>query len=651
MIDFLNIYKAYGGQELLKDVSLRINPGERIGIVGPNGAGKTTLFGLITGEVSPDKGKVAMPQGLRIGYLRQQLPEFAAETSLLDFTAEAVPEIARLAEKIHRLEHQLAEESGNENKDKLLRELGHLQTQFEHLGAYRIRHQAEAALSGLGFAEKDFIRPLREFSGGWQMRAALARVLIADAELLMLDEPSNYLDLPAVEWLARFLTGFQCTIMLISHDRYLLKALTSITLEINGGKATRYSGDYNFYMREREVRTRTLEAARKTQDRKREQLERSIERFRSKNTKAAQVQSWIKSLDRMEDIDTPDSLHFTGSITIPPPPASGREIVRLEKVSHSYDGGSWILKDVDLSIARGEKFAIVGYNGTGKTTLLRSLAGQLQTTSGKRVLGHKVVCGYQAQEFAEILPPEASAFDVVRSAATGDATYSWLRSILGSFGFSGDAADKPCKVLSGGEKIRLCFARIFVNPPNFLVLDEPTTHLDIAAREALQQALANYQGTFCLVSHDLEFVRNCAETIIAMSPPGLTRYYGNYDYYREKLAASATTVQQTEEIQVSEDTRKVRRKERAERRSKLTGEKKRLEKLVRDSEKLLEKLEEEQHELAETMSSGTPDTDFAAVSTRLNEIKKAIEKTTAAWEAHALALDEIETQYSQIHKN
>lgn len=648
MIDFVDISKNYGAREILRNVSLRINSGERVGIVGPNGAGKSTIFGIITGEIYAEKGTVLMPKDVRMGYLRQNLNDYGLENILVDFVSDSIPELSLTHSRIEEIEAELP---STENKDKLLKELGELQVKYESLGGYLMRTRAEAALCGLGFKATDLKRPLGSFSGGWQMRACLAKTLIADPAILMLDEPSNYLDIPAIEWLKKFLSAFPGTLLLISHDRFLLKSLTNVTVEVNNAIVSRYQGDYDYYIREREEKIRLLESAKKNQDKKRDQLERGIERFRYKNTKAAQVQNWLKALDKMEDINIPDDLHYTGSIIIPPAPHSGVEMMRLEKAGHSYDGSNWIIRDVDLNIERGEKIGIVGYNGTGKTTLLKILAGQMNATEGNRVLGHKVITGYQAQEFAEILPAEATAMDVIKSAAPQGTEMKKIRSVLGAFGFSGENADKPCGVLSGGEKIRLCFARIFVNPPNFLILDEPTTHLDIAARETLQDAVRNYDGTVCLVSHDIEFVRKAVSSIIAMEPPGIKRYCGDYDYYREKqaekerLAGGADDNKQEQ----SSSVQKERRRERAARRGELSKIKKDAEKKVASLENAIEKLDEEKHEISEVLIANAPGTDYAALNKRLHDAEEEIKRLSDEWEVAALELEEIQQEYDLIH--
>lgn len=654
MIDFAEISKGYGEQQLLDAVSFRINPGDRIGVVGPNGAGKSTLFGIITGELSPDRGKVTLPKGQRIGYLHQQLPDYSPGQTLLDFTADSMPELRRIGEELHELEQRL-HEGGVTDTETLLKRHGELQTQFEHLGGYHMRSDAESALCGLGFATTDFERPLKSFSGGWQMRSMLARTLIARPDILLLDEPSNYLDIPAVEWLCRFLNGFRGTMLLISHDRFLLNKLTDITLEINAGQVTRYPGNYDFYRSERENRRVSLEAAKRNIDRKKKELQRNIDRFRSKSSKASQAQSWQKQLDRIQDVVVPDELSYSGSIRLPEPPPCGAEAARLEQVTFAYPGKEPTIVDTTLQIDHGDKIAIVGYNGTGKSTLLKLLTGRNIPQSGRVVIGHNVVIGYQAQEFADLLEPEQSAYDVVRGAARRDFPLNMIPGVLGSFGFSGDDSHKLCKVLSGGEKIRLCFARIFVNPPNLLVLDEPTTHLDIAAREALQKVLQAYRGSLCLVSHDIEFVRQVATTIVAMRPPTIKKYFGNYDYYLQKTAEenapAATAGKAAEKENIVFDNSREKRRERAQKRQALAADKRRAEQEVTRLEKQLETLEQEQKAIIAQLSSQASGLDFAELNKKLNGLKLETEQTTARWEQAFEKLEELLALNAQIHQD
>ena len=524
MIEFQDVNKGFGGQIILKKAVFRIHSGERVGVVGPNGAGKSTVFELIDGQMTPDSGRVIVRAGLRLGHVRQQINPQDVRVSLVDYVENAVAEVQDLQHAIDRLHAQF--DAGEvEHRDRALRELGQLQTRFEAMGGYDLRRRAETALSGLGFNKEDFGRPLDELSGGWQMRAELARVIVSAAELLLLDEPSNYLDIPAIEWLQRYLREFRGTLMLISHDRFLLNSLTTTTIEIADSRAERYPGNYDFYARERALRYEQRLAAQKNQDRKREQLERFIERFRAKSSLATQAQSRIKQLARMEKIERLPRVATRGRIRLRPPPHCGAEVVRLEQAGLTYDDTRWVLRGLDIHINRGDKIALVGYNGLGKTTLLRMLAGRLPPSEGKRILGHKVLIGYQSQDFAETMDPLSTVLGTVKSVAA-DVSEQDARTMLGGFGFSGDTVEKPVEVLSGGEKIRLAFARLLIKPPNFLVLDEPTTHLDIQSREALEQALRDYEGTLCLVSHDIDFVRHVATGIIAMTPPDDTAVVG-----------------------------------------------------------------------------------------------------------------------------
>ncbi len=641
MIDFIQVSKQFGTQDVLKTVTFRINAGERAGIVGPNGAGKSTVFGLIGGDVEADKGDVVLPKHTRIGYLHQQLNPHAVSQNLLEYTEDSIPELKTIPVKIHELEANLAVMDPAE-KERALRQIGELQHQFEHLGGYEMKSRAEAALCGLGFHTAEFEKPFASFSGGWQMRAELARTLIANPDLLMLDEPSNYLDLPAVEWLQKFLRGYEGTMLLISHDRYLLRSLTTVTLEIAGGNATRYQGGYDYYLKERVARQEHQLAAKRNQDREREQIESFVRRFRAKATKATQVQSRIKQLEKMEVIEAPATVINLSKIRLADPPHSGHEIIRVENGGLTYDKQRWIFKNLSFNINRGEKVALVGYNGMGKTTLLRTLAGALPLSEGKRVLGHKVVIGYQSQDFAETMPPEKSVYHIVKEQNPA-ASEADVRSLLGGFGFSGDSIDKKCDVLSGGEKIRLAFARLFINPPNFLLLDEPTTHLDVNGREALEDALKKYKGALCVVSHDVTFVRNIAEQIIGIDDSGVTKFPGGYDYYLEKLetrnlksenssggrgSVRADRGQESAPPAIGAKGKDARKARAAQRDA---------EKILTKIENKIEKLTAEQTALTDEMVTNS-NADFAAINTRLSEIQTEISALEAEWEAAAESL-------------
>lgn len=643
MIDFQNVSLGYGGQDVLSAVSFRIGAGDRVGVIGPNGAGKTTLFSLLTREITPDRGTVTVPRDLKMGYLRQQLAPREVSDSLMDYVENALTNLRTIQHEIEAIEAALPALEGME-RERGIKRLGRLQTEFENLGGYELSARAQAALGGLGFTTEEFRQPFQSFSGGWQMRAELARALVARPDLLLLDEPTNFLDIPAVEWLQRFLREYGGTLLLISHDRYLLNTLTAVTLEVLGGQVTRYGGNYDFYVRECRLRHEQIESAKKNQDRRREQVERFIERFRAKNTKASQVQSRIRQLAKMEEIVVPASAARRPSIRVAKPPHCGVEVMRLEGAGVTYDGRRWVLRGLDLRIDRGEKTALVGLNGMGKTTLLRVLAGNLPLSEGRRVVGHKVAPGYQAQDFGELMSPERTVFETVKAVAPAGATEREIRTMLGSFLFSGVAAEKTVAVLSGGEKMRLAFARLLLNPPNFLLLDEPTTHLDIASRETLEAALQSYQGTFFLVSHDIEFVRRVATSIIAMTPPAVTRYPGNYDYYREKATQEQPASASGTPMPVAENrpaNRKTVRRERAARRQELSKLRRPHEEAIRLAEKEIAALEKEQADLHQALGQPGPAMDFEGINRRLRQIKYEMEIVTGRWERAGLAVEEI----------
>jgi ATP-binding cassette subfamily F protein 3 len=645
VIEFQKVSVRYGAQEVLKDVDLRIDTGERIGIVGPNGAGKSTLFQLILGTRLPDAGRVVVADEPEIGHVGQQPRQAGSAETLLAHVMRGVPRLHALEAEIHRLAAESAAADGA-LRTRLLRALGERQTEFEHLGGYQLESRVKAALGGLGFAADDFGRPVGTFSGGWRMRAELARLLAAAPPLLLLDEPTNYLDLPAVEWLQRFLRGFEGTLLLISHDRHLLRSLTRLTLEVDAGSVTRYAGDIDFHLRERENRRAVLLAAKARQDRRRERIERFIERFGAQAGKAAQAQSRLKMLARMEDVRLPRRGRGAGRLRLAPAPPCGAEVMRLEGVDFSYDGRHKVLAGVDLRVNRGDRVAVIGYNGTGKTTLLRLLAGVRAPTAGRRVPGHKVIVGYQSQDSAETIPPDLSVMACARRAAPGLPERD-LRAQLGFFGFTAEDLDKPAGVLSGGERIRLAFLTLFLAPPNFLLLDEPTTHLDLDGRRTLEQTLRAYDGTLCLVSHDVDFVRAVATSVIEITPAGLRRYPGTYDEFREWRTRQARLAEESradgKTATSGGDSRELRRA-RARERNRLRPLIAPLKRRVEQAERRIAALEEEERTLAATLSSGAPEIDYAAAGSRLRAIRHELHLAALEWERDATALERLQRE-------
>lgn len=651
MIDFQNVSKRFGTQDVLINASFRINTGEHAGIVGPNGSGKSTVASIIAGDTHPDSGRVVLPSNIRVGMLHQHVGALHHATPLSVYAEGGIPELERIEADIIAIEKALPQASGK-HKEALLEELGHWQTCFEHADGYNIRHRAEAALSGLGFSESDFGRLLGTFSGGWQMRAALTRCLVANPDILVLDEPSNYLDLPAIEWLQRFLRDYKGTLALISHDRYLLNTLTITTIEVANGKTERYSGNVDAYLRDRTARLESRINALRNYERKVEKAERFVQRFQYKATKASQVKSRQKMIERMDTVELPQTVRSRGQIVIPPPPHCGQEVLRLEQAGFTYDDQRWILKGIDLRVTRGEKLALVGHNGLGKTTLLRILAGALAIKDGKRMTGHRVVFGYLSQEFSETMDPSQRVFDCVKEAAPQQSEQH-VRNMLGGFGFPGDAIEKKVEVLSGGEKVRLSFARLLVNPPNVLLLDEPTTHLDIEAREALEKALKAYEGTLFLVSHDTTFVDTVANGLIIMSPPGIKRFHGSYRDYRRQVAemqgrdlspdvpsrqrvSGQVSTQQTE-------NRKERRQRNAAQRQETSRQTRHLKKTIQQAERQIDIFEKEQTVILEGLQNGIPSVDIPETHRRLKIIQDEIQNYTERWEKAVQALDDIET--------
>jgi ATP-binding cassette subfamily F protein 3 len=527
VISVEGISKSYGGQVLFRDLSWRIAERERIGLVGPNGAGKTTICRILAGVEDPDTGRVSHGRSVTVGYLPQEVAGAVAGSVL----AEALAGF----EQVWALERELediARALETEPSDALTRRYGDVQHRFEALGGYRLETQAKAILTGLGFGADELTRPLVEFSGGWRMRAALARLLLLAPSLLLLDEPTNHLDLEALAWLESFLAGYDGTVVVVSHDRYFLNRMVTSIAELSAAGLTVYPGDYDDYLVEREARRELLEAQARNQAKRIEEIERFIERFRYKATKARQVQSRVKMLAKVERIEVPGAsrrIHFK----FPEPPRTGRRVATLTGLHKAY-GDNVVYRGIDFAVERGDRVALVGENGAGKSTLLKILAGALPFDRGERALGPHVAVHYYAQHQLDALTPTNSALDEIIAAAP-DLPHTRLRTILGAFLFSGDAVEKKVSVLSGGEKARLALAKMLVRPAALLCLDEPTNHLDLASREVLEDALALFPGTIVFISHDRYFINRIATSVLHVHHGVLTRYLGTYDDF---LAAS-----------------------------------------------------------------------------------------------------------------
>jgi ATP-binding cassette subfamily F protein 3 len=531
MIQLEQVSKSFGGQVLFKDLTWHITRGQRIGLVGPNGAGKTTLCRIFTGDIEADSGEIRRARSATIGYLPQEIMS-AGDGMLLGHLLAGFPEVQRLEQELDLLTVEMAE---GETSEDLVHRYGEVQHQYEALGGYNLEARAKAILGGLGFAPEDFFAPLGQFSGGWRMRAALGRLLLQAPDLLLLDEPTNHLDLESLQWLEDFLAAYEGTVVIISHDRYFLNRVVDRIAELELGRFALYTGDYDDYQAQKLARQEQIEAAQRQQAEQIEKMERFIRKFRYKATKARQVQSRIKMLEKIDQVEVvrvPKRIHFR----MPQPPRSGAIVCELRKIHKAY-GDNIVYAGVDFRLLRGDRVALVGANGAGKSTLLKISAGLLLFEAGDRVGGHNVSIHYYAQHQLDALNPRNTVLEELGSVADTE-MQSRLRAILGAFLFSGDDVEKPVAVLSGGEKSRLALAKMLLRPANLLCLDEPTNHLDVTAREVLEEALDQFEGSMLFISHDRYFINRIANKVVEVKDGRLWEYAGDYDYYLEKRAES-----------------------------------------------------------------------------------------------------------------
>jgi len=530
MISFASVSKQYGKQVLFVEASFQLNPGEKAGLVGPNGAGKSTLFRMMTGEEQADDGTVNIPKKTSIGYFKQEVDEMSGRT-VLD---EAIAGSGRLGD----LHHELIELEQNLHDEKALERYGHVQEEYQHAGGYELEARAREVLHGLGFADAQIDGDVGALSGGWKMRVSMAKILLGTFDVLLLDEPTNHLDIESIVWLERFLRSVPATILMTSHDRDFMNRIVSKIIEIDDGDILTYSGDYDFYVRERELREANQEAAYARQQAKLAKEQRFIDRFTAHAAKAAQVQSRIKMIEKQERIEPPKKRRVM-KFDFRSPQRSGEDVATLKGVSKSF-GPRAVYDTFDFHIRRGERWCVMGKNGAGKSTLLKMIAGALPPDAGTVRLGASLKMGYFAQQSLDLLDPDLTAWEQIQKDYPLE-SIGVLRNLLGAFQFSGDDVDKKIRSLSGGEKSRLVMARMLLDPPNFLVLDEPTNHLDLATKEMLVDALKDFEGTMLFVSHDRTFLRGLANRVLEVGEMPQT-YGGSYVEYVESTGREAPGV-------------------------------------------------------------------------------------------------------------
>ena len=637
MLSIKSITKAYAGRTLFSNVSVQINRRDRIGVVGPNGAGKSTLFSVILGDVTPDSGEIAIEKGSRVGFLPQESAPTADET-VLELACSFSTEFINAAKRLGAIGD--TENSSPTEGDFEI---------FESAGGGSLIAKARQILNGLSFKDSDFNRPAKELSGGWIMRAHLARLLVQEPDLLMLDEPTNHLDLHSLIWLQNYLQNYPGAILLISHDREFLNQLVRHILELENARFTRYTGNYEKYLIQREANEAQWQAAYENQQKEIERLMKFVDRFRAKNTKATQAQSKLKQIERMEKIEAPIITRKRMHFTFPQPMRSGQRVIRLKNIVKSY-GGLEVYKSLNLEIEKGKKIVLVGPNGAGKSTLLKILAGVLNFNSGDRELGHNVRPGYFAQHRTETLQLNKTVLDEMLD-STATTTEESVRTLLGCFLFSEDDVFKKVSILSGGEKSRLAMAKLLLNPPNFLLLDEPTTHLDITSIDTLIGAISQYSGTLVFISHDVHFIRKIADSVIHVEDGELRHFPGPYQYYLDKTGQSSGRSTETSFNQDSsnkpvqsnkkEDSKKRKRRE-AEARQALSRKRKDKKEAISTLEAKITQLETRQSEInslleqPETYASGGQ---APALNRELMAINEDLDQFNKEWSEAVDALN------------
>lgn len=636
MFSLDNISMSFNTQEIFRSVSAIINPRDRIGLVGRNGAGKTTLLRIIAGLQVPTEGQVVKPDGVEVGYLPQQM-KYNNRQMLWDEVLGAFGEIIALEKEIDELQSQIEDPDISESQPELFDRYSEFLHRYQLLGGNSYEAGIEQTLLGLGFSRKDFKRNTAEFSGGWRMRIELARILLSKPQILLLDEPTNHLDIESIEWLEKYLSEYEGAVVLISHDRKFLDTVTNRTIEISLGKLYDYKVSYSPFRTIRAERREQQLAAYRNQQKKIEDTERFIERFRYKNTKAVQVQSRIKMLEKMDIVEIELEDFRTFNIKFPPAPRSGSSVIETRRMTKHY-GDLCVLKNIDLVIERGEKVAFVGKNGEGKTTFSKILVGELPY-EGNVKIGHNVNIGYFAQNQDEIMNENKTVFSTIDDVAVGDIR-AQTRNILGAFLFHGEDIDKKVKVLSGGERSRLALAQLLLKPHNLLILDEPTNHLDMRSKDILKHALLRYDGTLIVVSHDREFLDGLVDKVYEFGDMKVREHLGGiYEFLRRKKLSNLKEVEKGDK-RVSNDRppKNSYNKLQYEKKKSFEKSKRSAQRKVEQSEENIARLEDELEALDQLMHEPENIKD-QSVFTKYEQLKSELFQEMQSWEKHQMALE------------
>ena len=661
MLSVNNLDIRYGDKHLFKDITLRIHEGNRIGLVGVNGAGKSTLMKIIAGVTASDDGVVSCAKHFTVGYLPQEFDELVSDRTLYQEAETAFAPLLQLQQEADEIHEQLSRlNPESDGYEALLQRQGTIQHELEGSDIYSIQAKIEKVLQGLGFSQEDMAAPVTTFSGGWVMRLMLAKMLLAAPSLLLLDEPTNHLDLQSLTWVEEFLRTYQGAMMIISHDRTFLDRTTSSTWELSLGRLTVYKGNYSFYVTDKEERQLVEKAAYDNQQTKIKQTMRFVERFRAKSTKAKQVQSRVKQLEKMEIIELGENERTIG-FSFPPAPASGRDVLMIDSLGKSYQGNQ-VFRDVSLNLQRGDKVAVVGVNGAGKSTLLKVISGLIEHDTGAVRFGANVSLSYFGQHQAQELSPQLSALDTMALAGE-DMTITRMRSLLGAFLFRGEEVDKKVSVLSGGEKSRLALAKMIATPANLMLLDEPTNHLDMSSQEILQDAMNQYDGTLVVVSHNRYFVDGFVNKVLEVKDGNIVLYEGNVAEYlrrQEELAqqaldaakktSPATTAVPSSKGADTKESRKQKKKKEAERRQKRSIRVGPLLKIVKEAEARIEELESQKDELEAQMADPELYQDEQAWSTTSKEYetcKRRLERCYDQWETAQEEIEKIDAELGE----